>query len=86
MKPVNAVLVLGMVVLACLAAGCLSPAASSTGESEDVSEDLVFVTEDYPPYNYVENGTAQGIAVDLLLEAFQKTGSTISAYDIRVLP
>ncbi|WP_301663450.1 transporter substrate-binding domain-containing protein [Methanoculleus frigidifontis] len=86
MKPIGAVLVLGMVVLACLVPGCLSPATSSVGESEEVSEDLVLVTEDYPPYNYVENGTAQGIAVDLLLEAFRETGGTISAEDIRVLP
>ncbi len=88
MKPTGAVLILSMMVFAVLVPGCLSPAASNVGESEIVPEDsgeLIFVTENYPPFNYVENGTVRGIAVDLLLEASRQTGSTVSAEDIRML-
>lgn len=45
-----------------------------------------FVTESYPPYNFKEKGKLQGIAVDLLLAATKKAGSSLALKDIRVLP
>lgn len=47
---------------------------------------LNFVTEAYPPYNFKEKGSLQGIAVDLLTSASEKAGKPVSAKDIRVLP
>jgi len=35
---------------------------------------LRFITEEYPPYNYVENGRLQGLAVELLERAFALDG------------
>lgn len=50
------------------------------------AEKLMFITEEYPPLNYVENGTIKGIAVDLLLGVFSQMDDTISVEHIRVLP
>lgn len=37
-------------------------------------DNLHFITEEYPPYNYQENGKLQGIAVNLLEQAFIADG------------
>ncbi|MDN3639109.1 transporter substrate-binding domain-containing protein [Simiduia curdlanivorans] len=47
---------------------------------------LVFMTEDYPPYNYLENGQLQGASVELLLEVGRQLGQPIVREDIRILP
>jgi polar amino acid transport system substrate-binding protein len=52
----------------------------------DPFEGLVFLTENYAPYNYNKDGKAQGIVVDVLLEMFRQTGSTKGLKDIKVLP
>ncbi|WP_434361261.1 transporter substrate-binding domain-containing protein [Parasalinivibrio latis] len=46
-------------------------------------DNLRFVTEEYPPYNYTENGELKGIAVELLLKSAQ---GEIGTSDIRVWP
>ncbi|HUU75332.1 MAG TPA: transporter substrate-binding domain-containing protein [Methanoregulaceae archaeon] len=46
----------------------------------------MFVTEDYPPFNYVENGTIQGIAVDLLRGVAKEMGDVNSPDNIMVVP
>ncbi len=45
---------------------------------------LKFITEEYPPYNYTENGEPKGIAVDLLLNATKAAGSPVLKSDIEV--
>jgi len=47
---------------------------------------LNFITESYPPYNFKEKGKLQGIAVDLLLAATKRSSSTLTAKQIKVLP
>ncbi|MFA7073398.1 MAG: hypothetical protein WC138_12950, partial [Methanoculleus sp.] len=51
-----------------LAAGCTqeSEAASADTSSTTGPGNLTYYTEDLPPYSYVENGTLQGLSVDLL--------------------
>jgi polar amino acid transport system substrate-binding protein len=49
-------------------------------------DQLKFITESYPPYNFKEKGKLQGIAVDLLLAATQKSSSTLTASKIKVFP
>jgi polar amino acid transport system substrate-binding protein len=51
-----------------LAAGCLSEPEDTSGDltGPTTPAALTYYTEDLPPYNYLENGTLQGIAVDLL--------------------
>jgi ABC-type amino acid transport substrate-binding protein len=60
----------------------LTPIFSSANDLNN----LDFVTESYPPYNFKDNGKLKGISVDLLLAAAQKSSSTLTANKIRVLP
>ena len=93
MKRIALLLVLCLVVLLVLVSGCLSPSAPEppagvepSGVVSVVPSDLLFVTEDYPPFNYVENGTLRGIAVDILHGVYREQGSTLPADQVRVLP
>jgi polar amino acid transport system substrate-binding protein len=47
---------------------------------------LLFVTEDYPPYNYLINGSPEGISVDLLRAMSDKLNVTSVDQRIRVMP
>lgn len=49
-------------------------------------DDLVFVTEDYPPFNFERDGRRQGIAVDVLEEMLVQAGAKKNRADIRVWP
>ena len=49
-------------------------------------EDITWDTEEYPPYNYSENGVATGIAVELLVAMWKKAGVAKTPKDINVLP
>ncbi len=45
-----------------------------------------FLTEQYPPLNYEENGRIQGISVDLLLQMADRLGASLKRSDILLLP
>ncbi len=47
---------------------------------------LTYLTEEYPPYNYLENGELKGISIDLLLAASTSVGSPIEKSEIRLQP
>ncbi|MDN3681135.1 transporter substrate-binding domain-containing protein [Vibrio tapetis subsp. quintayensis] len=49
-------------------------------------DDLTIYTEEFPPYNFTENGKLRGITVELLLEATKRIGKPIQADDIKVHP
>ena len=55
---------------------CLSVQAFS-------DEKLTVLTEDWPPFNYKENGKVVGISTDLVLATLVKAGF---AYEIRMYP
>ncbi len=59
---------------------CTGPVSASALES------LVYYTEEYPPFNYREDGEIKGIAVDLLREAAALSGDTIPDNNIILLP
>jgi len=59
--------------------------ASSSSAASSV-DDIVFITERYPPYNFEENDKLQGIAVDTLSLMLQKVGSNQTREDIKLLP
>ena len=70
-----------LVVLTFLS-GCSAP-----GPSEKSSvHPLTYLTEQSPPYNYLENGTAKGFAVDLIREAARNAGRDASPGAFSVLP
>ncbi|MDG6251483.1 transporter substrate-binding domain-containing protein [Methanocalculus sp.] len=85
MKPISIALILGVLVLLVLAPGCMTH--EERGEPapvQTVSTDLTFLTENYPPFNYMEDGEARGILVDLLTAAFEEMGTPISPDQIQV--
>jgi len=49
-------------------------------------DDLDFYIDEYPPYNFIENGQVTGISVDLILEILKMTGSRSGREDIELVP
>jgi polar amino acid transport system substrate-binding protein len=47
---------------------------------------LRYLTEEWAPFNYLANGTANGIAVDILEVAFRNMGVNGSRADVRIVP
>ncbi|HZD42679.1 MAG TPA: transporter substrate-binding domain-containing protein, partial [Methanomicrobiales archaeon] len=47
---------------------------------------LQYLTEEWAPYNYEENGTATGISVDILEAIWQDIGVNRTPADIRIVP
>jgi len=92
MRPTLLLLLLGLIAGAVFLAGCTTPGVTephatpiATAPPVTAPEDLVFLTEDYPPLNYVENGTIKGISVDLLRGVIMRMGKTVSSDRITVL-
>ena len=77
---------------AILFSGCTTPsqppesAGGMVTTSPGGMNDLKFVTEDYPPFNYVENGTLKGISVDMLAGVYREMNMTFTPGHIQVLP
>lgn len=55
------------------------------GFSQSV-DDLIIMTEQYPPYNFIKNGKLMGIAVDTMDLMLEKTNSRLKRNDIKILP
>lgn len=49
-------------------------------------QQLRFITEEYPPYNYSDNGQLKGIAIELLEQAFAAEGLQLQPQQIELLP
>jgi polar amino acid transport system substrate-binding protein len=54
--------------------------------SKDDVGSLTFYTEEFPPYNYRENGTLQGASVDLLGEITSRMGHEIAPDQVHLVP
>jgi len=68
-----------------LASGCVSKSGQpSTGPPDSVT--LTYYTEQYPPYNYQENDTLRGVAVDLLGEITGKMGRRVTPDEVHPVP
>jgi polar amino acid transport system substrate-binding protein len=52
----------------------------------DIPQDIRFVTEEYYPLNFVDNGTVKGISVDLMEEILRRMGSDANRSSFTVLP
>jgi len=46
----------------------------SSADQAFSARDLTYITEQFPPYNYQEDGKLQGISVDLLEMAWERMG------------
>ena len=71
-----------MKAFVCLGASLLIPLKASASELDQ----LTYITESYPPYNFKIKGELKGISVDLLLAATKKSSSVLTAKKIRVFP
>lgn len=49
-------------------------------------QSITYLTEEYPPYNFTENGELHGIAVDLLVAATARATQPVAKEDISVQP
>jgi polar amino acid transport system substrate-binding protein len=49
-------------------------------------DDLVLMTENYPPYNFEKDGKLKGIAIDLMASILKRVDSRQTVEDIRLLP
>lgn len=49
-------------------------------------DDLMLITEEYPPINFEQDGRIQGIAVDVLVDMLALTDSTLGREDIQLWP
>ena len=58
----------------------------ASGARAQTLDDLTIVTENYPPYNFHKDGELQGMAVDLMVEMLQRTGSKLGRSDIKLWP
>ena len=77
---------LSLLIGALLLSGCLTEQPTTKTPVTVNMSSLTLYTEQVPPYNYMENGTLQGISVDLLEVITGKMGETISRDQVKVVP
>ena len=58
----------------------------SAADQSTSAKDLTYITEQYPPYNYQDDGKLQGISVDLLEKVWQRMGADLDRSSIKFLP
>ncbi|CDG53702.1 conserved exported hypothetical protein [Halomonas sp. A3H3] len=64
----------------------LAIVASGQADEPDTLAALTFITEEYPPYNYIDNQQLTGISIDLLEAIFAATETPLSRNDVRHYP
>ncbi|MDN7025103.1 transporter substrate-binding domain-containing protein [Methanoculleus sp. FWC-SCC1] len=69
-----------------LASGCLSNQQATAATGTVSATDLTYYTEQNPPYNFEENGSLQGISIDLLELISAKMGENVSREEVRLVP
>jgi polar amino acid transport system substrate-binding protein len=50
------------------------------------AEDLTYITEQYPPYNFQNEGRLQGISIDLLEMVWERLGVSLNRSVVELLP
>lgn len=63
----------------------LIPSAAATNQAAP-AKDLVYITEQFPPFSYQEEGKLQGISVDLLDKILGHMNMTLNRNEIKLLP
>jgi polar amino acid transport system substrate-binding protein len=64
----------------------LSVAVAAGVARSETLDDLRWVTEEFAPYNFSQDGVATGIAVDILVKIWERMGVNRTVEDIQVLP
>lgn len=96
MRPITWLSVAMLLVAAMLVAGCTTtppstegaqtPNATLTTAVPPADDRLIFLTEEYPPFNFHEGGKLAGISVDLLHETLQRLDSPQGIDEVQTLP
>lgn len=73
--------ILALVVLIVPAVGA---GQNPSGEDPTHLGDLIYLTEQAPPFNFQDNGTITGISVDLLEKVLRRMGSNLNRSDIKL--
>lgn len=60
--------------------------AMSDAEAARRLEALTWYSEEYPPYNFDRDGVASGLAVDVLMAAFERIGVGLGPEAIKIIP
>ena len=55
-------------------------------DQPDSAKDLAYITEQYPPFNFQEDGRLQGISIDLLEKVWERMGENLNRSIIKLLP
>jgi len=71
------------IIMLCIVCVLVGPIADSMAQSVD---DLIFMTEEYPPNNFKADGKLQGIFVDVVEVLMKKVKSKLTRKDIQILP
>ncbi len=50
------------------------------------ANNLIYLTENYPPHNFIENGKLTGVSVEILQKIWGKLGLSNSVEDIKLVP
>lgn len=74
-----------MAGLVLLAVGLVAAHAQAQSSPRDLNG-LRWVTEEYAPYNFTQDGVVTGLAVDILVRMWERLGVDKSAADIQSLP
>ncbi|WP_018231554.1 substrate-binding periplasmic protein [Thioalkalivibrio thiocyanodenitrificans] len=74
-----------MAGLALLVAGLVAAHAQAQSAPRDLNE-LRWITEEYAPYNFTQDGVVTGLAVDILVRMWERLGVDKTAADIQSLP
>jgi len=67
----------------CFLLFCLLPFSPVSAQTVD---DLILMTENFPPYNFEENGRLQGVFVDVMVLMLERLDSRLTRKEIRLLP
>lgn len=51
----------------------------------DIPDNLLFITEEYPPFSYLENNIVTGLSTDLVIAASDRMGYTLQAENIQLM-
>lgn len=81
-----AILVVGCTTTPSTPGGSPVPNTSGTTSTASTPDRLVFLTEEYPPFNYHDNGVLAGISIDLLNRTLQQLGSIQRVDEVETLP
>jgi polar amino acid transport system substrate-binding protein len=58
----------------------------SVGSTEVSADDLIYLTENFPPHNFIKNGQLVGASIEIIEMIWQKLGASKTRNDIQITP